>query len=552
MNWTHLMFLNNFLGCFKLKSWVLWVLALLLAACGGARPSSENGEKILRLALAEEIQTLDPIYAQSESDIWLSSQIFNTLYTFGEDLVLYPELAEKHQLLPNQREYLISLREDVKFHHSPIFAEDKGRPLRARDVVFSLKRLLKNATKTSEQALLLAQFLAEPLDTAIQEVDHITIKIALKQPVGAFLQLLSMPATAIVPEEAFNSELNQKFAEFPVGTGPFTFGKYKRGSFLILNKNEHYFKASLNDTALPFLDAIDVSFGLDEDDAFAEMRQNGLDLMLISSSSLQKIQKKYSNELQTRYDTLSVPLLSILGARFEVNPMAYKDLKNPMLSQYFRKGLRKGICMDSLGLELPFGAYMETEGRFLSPILPRFSQHTNHLSYRCDLPTSRLLLGKYKPAKDAPNWQFYAAEQHKTLQEHLQNAWKVCQFGLSDNPNQAAIRLEIQRFWVADEALMLSFLAQADTLQSFKDEVGIPWEKVVGIQDAQARQEAATELAVQYNEKSFFIPLYFQRLVLLKQKNVNGIPFTPLGLLKAENIDLQMDKNASHVEDADE
>ncbi|TAF32385.1 MAG: ABC transporter substrate-binding protein [Cytophagales bacterium] len=525
------------------KSLVLKILfvflAVFLAACGGR--TYENGTKILRICFYEDIQTLDPIYAENQTDRWLSQQIFNTLYTYGEDLVLYPELAESHSLMPNGRELQIKLREDVVFHNAPIFAEGKGRELRARDVVFSLKRFLKDAPSSSEQAALLREFLAEPIDTAIQELDHLTVKISLRQPVGAFLHLLAMPSTAIVPEEAFNTTQNIKFADQPVGTGPFMFGKYKRGSFAVLNKHPQYFKSSLNDTALPFLDAIDISFGLDEADALAELRQNGLDIMQISYSSMSKIKAEYPNELKSLYDTLAVPLLSVLGVDFQVAPLYYNDLKSPMLSQYFRKGLIKGICTDSIGLELPFDTYAKAEGQFLAPILPQYSQKATLLK-PCDLAASKRLLEKYTIEPGAPLWNIYAPESHQDLAQTLQNAWHVCQFGLVNEPEKAAIKLKTKHFWVADEVLMLHFLARADSLQSFKDEVRIAWHDAAAIKEPSERQEAASLLAKQFYDKAFFMPLFFERLVFLKRKRVESMPFTPLGVWKAEVMDLDQEQ----------
>lgn len=178
--------------------------------------------------------TADPAKSYHAGDHARMRQLYNTLTGFGPDLVPRAELAERWESDDTGQNWKFHLRQDVQFHD--------GRPLRAADAVYSLKRLLDPAVASSYLALLAPIVEAD----GISADGDTTVLIKLK---GSYADLPSMLATynvGIVPEN---------FSDFDhaIGTGPFKLKEFKPGISTILTRNENYWKKGL-----PYLDGLDL------------------------------------------------------------------------------------------------------------------------------------------------------------------------------------------------------------------------------------------------------------------------------------------------------
>ena len=70
---------------------ILQVSFLLLLSCGKARKSEQN---IFRYNEVSGISSLDPAFAKSQSVIWATHQLYNTLVETDEQLHIVPSLAK--------------------------------------------------------------------------------------------------------------------------------------------------------------------------------------------------------------------------------------------------------------------------------------------------------------------------------------------------------------------------------------------------------------------------------------------------------------------------
>ncbi len=142
-------------------------------------------------------------------------------------LSLEPWLASHWTVGPDGKTYTFELRRGVRWHD--------GRPLTAQDVWFSLTRVqARNAA--------LGPF-KEDVQSSLQRVDMPgpwTVRVTLRVPNGFFLDALS--EYPILPYHLFARNLapGSLPSRKPVGTGPFRFARWKRGTAIELTRNAAY------------------------------------------------------------------------------------------------------------------------------------------------------------------------------------------------------------------------------------------------------------------------------------------------------------------------
>jgi peptide/nickel transport system substrate-binding protein len=141
----------------------------------------------------------------------------------------------------------LTLREGVKFAD--------GSAMSAEDVKWSLDRA-RNPDNGIWNGLI-----ASIDSVEIAAPNQIVLKLKNRDP--TIIPALAVFNTAILPKALFEAEPGetdaekaQAFAEHPVGTGPFVFESWERGSKMRIVKNPHYWEMGEDGEALPYLDAV--------------------------------------------------------------------------------------------------------------------------------------------------------------------------------------------------------------------------------------------------------------------------------------------------------
>ncbi|RED52559.1 ABC transporter substrate-binding protein [Aestuariispira insulae] len=232
------------------------IIATAITAAAIPANALERGGT-LSFARYDDSTLIDPIYADRNPDIWMVSNLYDTLLRTGEDgKSLEPGLATGFEWSQDGRIMTLTLKSGLKF--------SDGSAITADDVLFSLERA-RNPELGAWSGLL------SSVEKIEAKGDKVTLK--LKSPDPALPSILATFCTAIMPKAAFQAEPGQTdqekaqafYANLPVGSGPFVLESHKRGTSMTLTRNPHYWRKGEDGKPLPYLDA--VKFVIIPDDA---------------------------------------------------------------------------------------------------------------------------------------------------------------------------------------------------------------------------------------------------------------------------------------------
>jgi peptide/nickel transport system substrate-binding protein len=181
----------------------------------------------LSIGWSIETKTLDPVNNPQNPDIWVMVNIYDQLVRVGNDgTSLVPDLATSWTISKDLTVYTFHLRKGVAFHN--------GQTLTAEDVRFCLDRA-RNPKQPWSWTLAAIKKVEAP--------DPTTVRVTLKHPWAPFLSDVSLFDTGIYPEAYFKTVGASYMTAHPIGTGPYMFDSWKRGQYLRLKKNPHYWMA---------------------------------------------------------------------------------------------------------------------------------------------------------------------------------------------------------------------------------------------------------------------------------------------------------------------
>jgi oligopeptide transport system substrate-binding protein len=245
------------------------LLILFVTACNNRK---DSGKQVFTYNETTGIASLDPAFAKNQSIMWAVHQVYNTLVEIDSNLNIVPSVAKRWEVSDDHLTYTFYLRDDVYFHDNPVFLNGKGRKLVANDVVFSLGRILDKTTASSG-----AWIFNNRVDTTngFKALNDSVFQLKLIRPFHPIMGILSMQYCSLIPKEIVE-KFGKDFRRNPCGTGPFKFQTWAEGQALILQKNEKYWEKDAEGQALPYIDAVKVSFYDNKATEFLQFRQHKL------------------------------------------------------------------------------------------------------------------------------------------------------------------------------------------------------------------------------------------------------------------------------------
>lgn len=165
------------------------------------------------------------------------SKIFDGLVEYGPDLTPRPQLAERWETSADGLTWTFTLRKGVVWHD--------GTPFTSADVRFSAEIIWKRYAPTAKRIF---QHL-----TKVEAPDAHTVILTLAKPTPVIVNALDVVAAPILPRHLYEGTdiPNNPHNNNPVGTGPFAFREWARGSHIRLERFDKYWQPGR-----PFLDGI--------------------------------------------------------------------------------------------------------------------------------------------------------------------------------------------------------------------------------------------------------------------------------------------------------
>lgn len=167
----------------------------------------------------------------------VAGKVFLSLLTYDFNLKPLPSLATSWDVSSDSLTYTFHLAEGVKWHD--------GKPFSADDVVYTATEFLPQTSPRARDIFGRCASITAP--------DANTVVFKLKAPFGPFLNAFDIANLPVMPKHIYaGTDVVKNPANLkPIGTGPFKFQEWVRGSHIRLVRNDDYFKKGQ-----PYLDAI--------------------------------------------------------------------------------------------------------------------------------------------------------------------------------------------------------------------------------------------------------------------------------------------------------
>lgn len=282
----------------------------------------------------------------------VGGKIYESLLTYDFDLNPQPSLAKSWEVSPDGLTYSFQLQEGVSWHD--------GKPFTAEDVLFSLKEYLPEVHARARNNFSHVE--------SIEQTGEHTIVIKLKEPYSPFINAFEVSSAPIVPSHLYKGTdyRNNPANQTPIGTGPFKFKEWQRGRYVLLERNENYWRPNL-----PYLDKI--YFQVIPD---ANSRLVAIESGAVHVASFGDIDFAFLPQIKAN------PMLEVSTKGYEfAGPQAAIELNHrvkPLDDVRFRQAIQHAIDRKFIAERIYFGAARPATGpvssvtRFYDPNLPRF------------------------------------------------------------------------------------------------------------------------------------------------------------------------------------
>jgi peptide/nickel transport system substrate-binding protein len=199
---------------------------------------------------------IDPASDRDDSaDQDLMTSVYGELFHLGAGGKIVPDLATGYKFSPDAKTVTITLRQGVKF--------SDGTPFNAQAVLYNWQRDFGPVAKAAGLVppWVVARtlpptnpnFITAPLaKSAVTVSGPYTLVVHQIAPNAAFInQLFDVSVNWIGSPTAIQKEGEQKFAQYPVGAGPFTIVSDSYSNEVVVKKNPNYWQSGH-----PYLDQI--------------------------------------------------------------------------------------------------------------------------------------------------------------------------------------------------------------------------------------------------------------------------------------------------------
>ncbi|MEW6368996.1 MAG: ABC transporter substrate-binding protein [Acidobacteriota bacterium] len=283
----------------------------------------------LDISVPYELDTLDPHASDTISNFAVLANCYEPLVRTDANLKVQPCLASTWAT-PDPSTWVFRLERSAKFH--------SGKPLQARDVVYSLRRLM------TSRNLEMGTYTTAIED--VKELDPYAVQITTKRPQSVFLNKLNF--LLIIPE----GMTAERMVERVDGTGPYQLYKWEP-DLITLDRNDRYRGKK------PDFQKVRIHLRRTPQDAIEDLLSGKSQFVQCSSRNLDKLAQARDRFGIHRRESLFVKYLAFDMAR-DITP--YCAVRpNPFKNRLVRKALSLAIDRQRLASSLTAAAVPATQ-----------------------------------------------------------------------------------------------------------------------------------------------------------------------------------------------
>lgn len=519
-------------------------LLFLLSTFLQCKPVADSDLKIFKYNQASGITSLDPAFAKNQANIWAVSQLYNGLVQLDENLEIAPSIAKKWFYSNSAKTITFTLRNDVYFHDSEIFGNQK-RKVVAQDFVYSFSRIIDE--KVASPGAWIFNGKIDTLQPFIA-IDDTTLQVNLKEAFGPMLGILTMPYCFVVPKEAID-EYGIDFRAKPLGTGPFIFKVWEEGTALVALKNDNYFEQDKAGNTLPYVDGFKVNFTESKKMEYLNFMKGNLDMLSgVDKSFVEEIFNEKANlkeEWNERLVLYKAPFLNTEYLGFNLNS-SNKWIQN----KKFRQAINYCFDKQQMIQYLRKGVGLVAENGFIPKGLPAYNDSLK-TGYSYQTEKAKSLLNEI--AYDGSEITLSTNETYKDIALYIINEAEK----IGVNMKVEVVQPSLLREWMVNEQVDFfrgSWIADypdaENYLSLFYSENGAPpnYTRFKNEQFDSLYKEASKEsdfdkrIALYQKMDSIVVNeapvvfLYYDEIIRLTHQNISGAKPNALNLLDIKYI----------------
>ena len=363
----------------KVRKWSLSV-TLLLVFVFTVMPASAAKKDTFVIGWNTKFSTLDNYKSSLRVSIQFGYMVFDSLVTRDPDTgEILPGLARSWKNIdPVTWEFKI--QPGVKFHN--------GNPCNAEAVRFTIEdRILAEEQKATQRNNF--KWIKK-----VEVIDDVTFRIITHKPYPIVLQRLN---TLFVYDPVYVKEVGDKVvAEAPMGSGPYMFVKWDRGSQIVLKRNPNYWKKGV-----PKIENVICRIIPELSTRVAELISGGIDFALNLTPDMWGTLEKNKN-----VDPMGVPILRVNFWQFDGSGRASKT---PLMDKRVRQAIIHAIDRKAIIKNVSLGHAGELYGP-LNPLHWGYDPAVKQHDYAYDPEKAKALLKEagYEKGFTLDLWQYNA------------------------------------------------------------------------------------------------------------------------------------------------